>query len=137
MPEDGHMTEPTGEAARVLLIEDDAQLSAMLVRLLGDEGYQVDTARDGQQGLHQCLSQRFDVLVLDRGLAVAGCLELLRTLRQGGVTTPVLVRAGGGKSADRVGGVDAGAEDYLAKPCDVEELFARLRALRRRHLDAA
>lgn len=131
------MTEPTGETARVLLIEDDAQLSAMLVRLLGDEGYQVDTARDGQQGLHQCLSQRFDVVVLDRGLPVVDGLDLLRTLRQRGVTTPVLVLSALGNPADRVAGLDAGAEDYLAKPFDVEELFARLRALRRRHLDSA
>jgi two-component system, OmpR family, response regulator len=130
-------TGPTGEAARVLLIEDDAQLSAMLVRLLGEEGYRVEAARDGQQGLHQCLSQQFDVVVLDRGLPVVDGLDLLRTLRQRGVTTPVLVLSALGNPADRVAGLDAGAEDYLSKPFDVEELFARLRALRRRHLDTA
>jgi two-component system response regulator QseB len=140
------MTEPTGptgttgttgERARVLVIEDDTQLAAMLVRLLGEEGYRVDFARDGQQGLHQCLSQQFDVVVLDRGLPVVDGLDLLRTLRQRGVTTPVLVLSALGNPADRVAGLDAGAEDYLSKPFDVEELFARLRALRRRHLDTA
>jgi two-component system response regulator QseB len=143
MPEDGRMTQPSGSTgpgdapARVLVIEDDAQLSAMLARLLTEEGYQVCAARDGQQGLHHCLSQRFDVVVLDRGLPVVDGLDLLRTLRQRGVTTPVLVLSALGNPADRVAGLDAGAEDYLAKPFDVEELFARLRALRRRHLDTA
>jgi len=137
MFQDRHMTEGTGHEPRVLLIEDDAQLSAMLVRLLGQEGYQVETAADGQQGLHRCLSQRFDVVVLDRGLPVVDGLDLLRALRQRGVSTPVLVLSALGNPADRVVGLDAGAEDYLSKPFDVEELLARLRALRRRHLDDA
>lgn len=131
------MTDPVADRPKVLVVEDDTQLATMLTRLLGEEGYQVDAAGDGQRGLHQCLSQHYDVVVLDRGLPVVDGLDLLRTLRQRGVTTPVLVLSALGNPADRVAGLDAGAEDYLAKPFDVDELFARLRALRRRHLDTA
>src|SRR5262249_6155830 len=79
----------------------------------------------------------YDVLVLDRRLPALDGLDLLRRLRRSGVTTPTLMLSALGNPADRVAGLDAGAEDYLAKPFDVEELLARLRALRRRHLDAA
>lgn len=129
-----NMDEP---AARVLVIEDDNQLAGMLTRLLTEEGYQTEVAGDGHRGLHLCLTQEFDVVVLDRGLPAVDGLDLLRRVRQRGVTTPVLVLSALGNPADRVEGLDAGAEDYLSKPFDVEELFARLRALRRRHLDTA
>jgi two-component system response regulator QseB len=122
---------------RVLLIEDDPELVEMLSTLLTEEGYLVDTARDGQRGLHLGMTGRYDILILDRGLPVIHGLDLLAGLRRQGVTTPVLVLSALGAPADRVAGLDAGAEDYLGKPFDVDELLARLRALRRRHLDSA
>ncbi|HEX3791519.1 MAG TPA: response regulator transcription factor [Pseudonocardiaceae bacterium] len=131
------MSEPVSDQARVLVIEDDSQLASMLGRLLDEEGYQTDLAGDGHRGLHLCLTQQYDVIVLDRGLPAVDGLDLLRRLRERGMTTPVLVLSALGNPADRVEGLDAGAEDYLAKPFDVDELFARLRALRRRHLDVA
>jgi two-component system response regulator QseB len=125
------------EPARLLLVEDDPDLVAMLTRLLVEESYEVDAATDGQRGLHLGLTHDYDVLVLDRGLPAIEGLDLLSRLRGRGVTTPVLILSALGNPADRVTGLDAGAEDYLAKPFDVDELLARLRALRRRHLDTA
>jgi two-component system, OmpR family, response regulator QseB len=130
--------EPTSaRPARVLLVEDDPQLVQLLTGLLGEEGYEVDTALDGHHGLHLGLTREYDVLVLDRGLPAIDGLDLLTRLRGQGLTTPVLVLSALGNPADRVEGLDAGAEDYLAKPFDINELLARLRALRRRHLDTA
>ena len=122
---------------RLLLVEDDRQLLAMLDTLLTEEGYQVDTAADGQQGLHLGLTRTYDVLLLDRGLPAIDGLDLLSRLRLRGVVTPTLVLSALANPADRVAGLDAGAEDYLGKPFDLDELLARLRALRRRHLDIA
>jgi len=119
----------------LLLVEDDDTLSGLLAELLADEGYAVDRARDGQRGLHLGLTRSYDVLVLDRGLPAIEGIDLLRRLRRGGITTPALILTARGTIADRVEGLDAGAEDYLVKPFDVEELLARLRALRRRHTD--
>lgn len=126
-----------GDAPRLLLVEDDPELVRMLGTLLVEEGYLVDAAADGQRGLHLGLTRSYDVLLLDRGLPVLEGLDLLARLRSRGVTTPTLVLSALGQPADRVTGLDAGAEDYLAKPFDIDELLARLRALRRRHLDTA
>lgn len=119
-------------SARVLLVEDDRQLSGILAELLRTEGYSVDVAGDGQRGLHLGLTREYDVLVLDRGLPAVEGLDLLARLRAKGVPTPALVLSALSNPADRVEGLDAGAEDYLGKPFDVDELLARLRALRRR-----
>jgi two-component system, OmpR family, response regulator len=125
------------DSPRLLLVEDDRQLLAMLDALLTEEGYHVDTAADGQQGLHLALTRSYDVVVLDRGLPAIEGLDLLTRLRLRGVVTPTLVLSALANPADRVAGLDAGAEDYLGKPFDLDELLARLRALRRRHLDTA
>ncbi|MGW8564953.1 response regulator transcription factor [Isoptericola sp. NPDC055881] len=119
-------------SGRVLVVEDDRQLSAMLAELLGDAGYGVDVAGDGQRGLHLGLTRTYDVLLLDRGLPAIEGLDVLGRLRAQGVTTPALVLSALSNPVDRVEGLDAGAEDYLGKPFDVDELLARLRALRRR-----
>ncbi len=113
-------------------MEDDARLADMLVELLVSEGYEVVFARDGQRALHLGLTERFDVIVLDRGLPVVDGMAVLGKLRENGVLTPVLILSALGNAADRVVGLDGGAEDYLAKPFDIDELLARLRVLRRR-----
>ncbi|MDX3191922.1 response regulator transcription factor [Streptomyces sp. MN03-5084-2B] len=122
---------------RVLLVEDDRELAGMLGELLADEGYETEAAHDGQRGLHLGLTGRYDVIVIDRRLPVLDGLELLRRLRARAVTTRVLVLSALGEVADRVAGLDAGADDYLVKPFEAEELLARLRALGRRDLDGA
>lgn len=125
------------ERPRLLLVEDDPELSALLVQLLSRESYEVELAVDGQRGLHLGMTHAYDVVLLDRRLPGADGLDVLLALRRKGMVTPTLVLSALGDPADRVAGLDAGAEDYLAKPFDVDELLARLRALRRRHFDTA
>lgn len=117
---------------RVLVAEDDARLAGMLTELLTSEGYDVVVAKDGQRALHLGLTEQVDVIVLDRGLPMVDGLDVLRRLRASGATVPVLILSALGNAADRVEGLDSGAEDYLAKPFDIDELLARLRVLRRR-----
>ncbi|MCC3283546.1 response regulator transcription factor [Arthrobacter caoxuetaonis] len=117
---------------RILVVEDDRALSRMLVEILESVGYAVTTAFDGQRALHLGLTQEFDVLLLDRGLPAIEGLDVLARLRSRGVGVPALVLSALGNPSDRVEGLDRGAEDYLAKPFDVDELLARLRVLRRR-----
>lgn len=121
------------ERPRILLVEDDARLAQMLQQLLAAEGYDTVLARDGQRALHEGLTTEFDALVLDRGLPVMEGLDVLTRLRSRGILTPALVLSALGNPADRVEGLDRGAEDYLAKPFDIDELLARIRALLRRH----
>jgi two-component system response regulator QseB len=122
---------------RILLIEDDAELAGLLDRVLTDEGYSVTRAGDGQTGLHLALTRSFEAMVVDRGLPAVEGLDLIARLRSRGVVTPILVLSALNSTEDRVDGLDAGAEDYLAKPFELTELLARLRALLRRHLDHA
>jgi two-component system response regulator QseB len=121
----------------VLVVEDDAELRELLGRLLAESGYVVDVAPDGQAGLHLGLTRQYQVLVVDRGLPGIDGVDLIRRLRRQGLGTPALILSAYGTVEDRVSGLDAGAEDYLVKPFDVDELLARLRALRRRHHDVA
>lgn len=121
----------TPERPRLLLIEDDDDLSSMLETLLDEEGYAVTAVRDGQAGLHQGLVGDWDVLVVDRRLPGVEGVDLVSRLRARGVVAPALMLTARGTVADRVEGLDAGAQDYLVKPFDVAELLARLRALLR------
>ncbi|ERK69477.1 response regulator receiver domain protein [Leifsonia aquatica ATCC 14665] len=125
------------EKPQVLVAEDDSRLAGMLTELLESEGYDVSVAADGQRALHLSLTQPFDVFILDRGLPVLDGMDVLRRIRQSGLTVPVLVLSALGNAADRVEGLDGGAEDYLAKPFDIDELLARLRVLRRRGTSSA
>lgn len=128
---------PMDQAPRLLLVEDDPELSRLLTALLESEGYAVDGARDGQQGLHYALTRAYDAMILDRGLPAIDGLDLLARLRSRGNDTPALILSALANPTDRVEGLDAGAEDYLGKPFDVEELLARVRALLRRHHEHA
>jgi two-component system response regulator QseB len=120
---------------RLLLVEDDRELQRMLVRILIASGYEAEVVGDGQRGLHQALTRPYDVLIVDRGLPGVEGLDLTRRLRRQGVRAPVLILTAYGTVPDRVAGLDAGAEDYVVKPFEVDELLARLRALLRRHDD--
>lgn len=123
------------EALRILVVEDEADLADMLRDLLSGEGYVVDVARDGQAALHRALTRHYDAMVVDRGLPAIEGVELVSRLRSRGVDAAVLVLTAYGAVADRVDGLDAGADDYLVKPFEVDELLARLRALFRRRTD--
>lgn len=117
----------------ILLVEDDRRLVAMLDELLTEEGYAVTVARDGHTALHNGLTRKFDALVVDRGLPAIEGVDLIGRLRSAGVTAPMLILTARGTVADRVDGLNAGADDYVVKPFDVDELLARLRALLRRN----
>ncbi len=106
----------------------------MLVELFSSEGYDVDVAFDGQRGLHLALGRRHQVMVIDRMLPGIEGLDLVKRLRRVGVTTRVLVLTALGALDERVTGLDSGADDYLVKPFEVDELLARVRALHRRDL---
>lgn len=116
----------------LLIVDDDRALSSMLTELFLDEGYEVDVVYDAQQGLHLALTGSYDALLVDRGLPVMDGVELVAVLRSRGISTPILVLTARGATADRVEGLDAGAQDYLVKPFEVPELLARMRALVRR-----
>ena len=121
----------------LLVVEDDRALSSMLAELFTAEGYRVDTAYDGQQGMHRGLTGDYDALIVDRGLPVMDGAELVALLRSRGGTTPALILTARGAVEDRVEGLDAGAQDYLVKPFEIPELLARVRALVRRTDNAA
>ena len=117
---------------RVLVVEDDAKLSRALSRGLRAEGYAVDIASDGEEALVQTGVWDYDVVILDLMLPLVGGVQVCRTLRERGSWVPVLMLTARGGIDDRIQGLDAGADDYLAKPFDFGELLARLRALVRR-----
>jgi len=117
---------------RVLVVEDEPRLLRNLARALREEGYAVDTAAAGDDGLHLAESYDYDVIVLDVMLPGLDGWQVLRRLRQRR-QTPVLMLTARDATDDRVRGLDSGADDYLVKPFDLSELFARLRALIRRH----
>ncbi|MFF1788723.1 response regulator transcription factor [Kitasatospora sp. NPDC058243] len=116
----------------VLIAEDDRAIRDSLTRALQLEGYRVSTAADGAQTLAALTEQRPDLLVLDVMMPGPDGLEVCRRLRADGDRTPVLMLTARVEVPDRIAGLDAGADDYLVKPFDVDELFARLRALLRR-----
>jgi two-component system response regulator MprA len=117
---------------RILVIDDDRSLRDALRRALVIGGYDVHTADGGQHGLTQVAAAAPDALVLDIGLPDIGGLEVCRRLRRAGNRVPILMLTARDAVADRIAGLDAGADDYLVKPFDVGELRARLRALLRR-----
>jgi two-component system, OmpR family, response regulator len=116
---------------RLLVVEDEPDLLAGLLRALRKEGYAVDSAADGEEGLYKALSADYDAIVLDVMLPLVTGWEILARLRQE-KATPVLMLTARDGTADRVRGLDGGADDYLVKPFDIPELFARLRAIIRR-----
>jgi two-component system response regulator QseB len=117
---------------RILLVEDDAALGQATQAALRLEGYTVDWLRDGQHAEDALRSDVFDALVLDLGLPRKDGLDVLSSLRARGDSTPVLCLTARDTLQDRVTGLDRGADDYLIKPFDLDELNARLRALMRR-----
>ncbi|MEU0738492.1 response regulator transcription factor [Streptomyces sp. NPDC006134] len=119
-------------AQTVLLAEDDRAIRHALERALTLEGYQVTAVADGTEALAQARRGRPDVLVLDVMMPGLDGLEVCRALRAEGDRTPILMLTALVETADRIAGLDAGADDYVVKPFDVEEVFARLRALLRR-----
>jgi two-component system response regulator PhoP len=117
---------------RLLLIEDDAVLRLAVKRQLEADGYRVDTAADGADGLFQAREYPVDLAIIDLGLPKLNGLTLVQTLRAEGRTLPILILTARGSWQDKVTGLETGADDYLVKPFDYPELAARVKALLRR-----
>lgn len=117
---------------RVLVVEDDADLNRQLVNALKEAGYAVDSAADGEEGHYLGDTEPYDVVVLDIGLPQLDGISVLEKWRRAGRTMPVLILTARDRWSDKVQGIDAGADDYVAKPFHIEEVLARVRALVRR-----
>ena len=123
-------------AARVLLIDDDARLAALVSEYLGEAGYRIVVEASGAAGLERLRREAFDAVILDLMLPDMDGLEVCRQLRVG-QATPVLMLTARGDATDRIVGLETGADDYLPKPFEPRELLARIRAILRRRTDGA
>lgn len=121
---------------RLLLVEDDAALRLGLARRLEADGYRVDQASDGEDGLFQAREYPVDLAIVDLGLPKLGGLDVVKGLRADGRTIPILILTARGSWQDKVVGLEAGADDYLVKPFEYPELHARIKALLRRSMKA-
>jgi two-component system OmpR family response regulator len=117
---------------RVLVVEDETRLSTQLAEALGTAGYAVDTAGDGAHADFLARTEQYDAVVLDLGLPRIDGLTVLRRWREAGLLVPVLVLTARGSWHEKVEGIDVGADDYVSKPFQIEEVLARVRALIRR-----
>lgn len=117
---------------RILVIEDDRELNRQFVEALNDAGYVVDRAFDGEDGLFLGNNEPYDAVILDIGLPQMDGISVVEQWRRNGRTMPVLIVTARDRWSDKVAGIDAGADDYVAKPFHMEEVLARLRALIRR-----
>ena len=117
---------------RILVVEDDTNLNRQLKEALTEAGYAVDVAFDGEEGHFLGDTEPYDAIVLDIGLPQMDGLSVLEEWRRSGKTTPVLLLTARDRWSDKVQGIDAGADDYVAKPFHMEEVLARIRALVRR-----
>jgi heavy metal response regulator len=121
---------------RILVVEDEKKVASFIKKGLEEEGYAVDVAADGEEGLALALICVHDLIILDIRLPKMDGLHVLQALRQGSVTIPVLLLTVRATIEDKVLGLDAGADDYLTKPFAFQELVARVRALLRRRVEA-
>lgn len=119
-------------AHRILIVDDDIELGAMLGEYLSADGFEIDTATTGPAGLARAGESSYDLLILDIMLPEMSGLELLKQLRQSGAGTPVIMLTARGEDVDRILGLELGADDYLAKPFNPRELVARINAVLRR-----
>jgi len=117
---------------KILMVEDEKYIAEAVEQVLKKNHYFVDLAFDGEYGLYCGLSDIYDIIILDIMLPKMNGIDVLKQLREENIETPVLLLTAKGQTADKIKGLDSGADDYLAKPFDTDELLARLRALGRR-----
>lgn len=118
--------------ATILIVEDHTELVALLSRVLVEHGYDVRSARDGESGLASVLESEPDLVILDVGLPRRNGFEVVQELRRKGISAPTIMLTARAEISDRITGLEAGADDYLTKPFNTDELVARIRALLRR-----
>lgn len=116
----------------ILIVEDERSLSDAIAQLLKDQHYEVDCVYDGRSGLEYASAGHYDLIILDVMLPEMDGFDVVKTLRKNKVSTPVLILTARENIADKITGLDCGADDYMTKPFDYDELFARIRALTRR-----
>jgi DNA-binding response OmpR family regulator len=121
---------------RILIVEDEVKIANAMKRALELQKYAVDVAYDGTSGLDLAVGEKFDLIILDLMLPGIEGLVVCKRVRQEGIQTPILMLTAKGQVADKVVGLDVGADDYMVKPFSFEELFARIRALVRRPVHA-
>lgn len=117
---------------RILLVEDEKDLAGIIKQGLEEHGYSVDMAHDGEEGLYMAENYPVDIIILDIMLPIMSGLDILKTIRKNEINTPVIMLTAKDTVKDKIGGLDRGADDYLTKPFDFDELLARIRALLRR-----
>ena len=122
---------------RILLVEDDSKIASFITKGLKAEGFAVDHASDGQDGLHMALTEPYDAAIIDIMLPKVNGLKLIENVRREKLNTPVIILSARGEVDDRVKGLQTGADDYLTKPFAFSELLARLQALIRRSSDVS
>jgi DNA-binding response OmpR family regulator len=121
---------------RILIVEDEKSLADIIKKGLEEEDYAVDVAYNGEEGLFLAENEPSDLIILDIMLPIMDGMTILKKIRKAGVRTPVLMLTAKDTLTDKVSGLDSGADDYLTKPFEFEELLARIRALLRRNSDA-
>ncbi|MFV0395942.1 MAG: response regulator transcription factor [Coprobacillaceae bacterium] len=117
---------------KILLVEDERLIAKAIEQVIKKNHYSIDLAFDGQEGIDNALTGIYDVIILDIMLPKKDGISVLKELRESSITTPVLMLTAKGEIKDKILGLDTGADDYLTKPFDMEELLARIRALLRR-----
>lgn len=117
---------------KILVVEDDIAISKLLVNILENESYNVDLAVDGEEGIYYALNEEYDLIILDIMMPKKNGYEVIEKLRQENISTPTLMLTAKNEVDDRVLGLDLGADDYMAKPFELKEFLARVRALTRR-----
>jgi len=121
------------EKKRILIVDDDTEIRELLEFDIASSGYFVDTAVDGMDGLNKILNNKYDLILLDVMMPKMNGFDVCKNLRQAKITTPVLMLTAKGTIIDKTSGFDSGADDYLVKPFDIQEVLLRIRVLLRRN----
>lgn len=117
---------------KILLVEDEAKVAAFIKKGLEEQSFEVDVAFDGAMGKRLALHNQYDVMIMDVNMPQINGFELVKIIRQEGITTPILMLTAFGTTDDKITGFDAGADDYLVKPFEFRELLARIKSLHKR-----
>ena len=121
------------EKKRILIVDDDTEIRDLLEFDISSSGYFVDTARDGMEGLNKALNNKYDLILLDVMMPKMNGFDVCKNIRQAKINVPILMLTAKGTIGDKTSGFDSGADDYLVKPFDIQEVLLRIRVLLRRN----
>ena len=120
------------EKKRILIVDDDPEIRELLDFDISSSGYYTDTAQDGMEGLNKALNNKYDLILLDVMMPKMNGFEVCKNIRQAKINIPILMLTAKGTIGDKTSGFDSGADDYLVKPFDIQEVLLRIRVLLRR-----